>query len=410
MFQPGIELFKQLNLELAGLWYGIADNEHDVSVVAKLPTNVIKSIYRRVKTEFILSVIETDKIKMVFSALKIYDIPENPVGTSLPIHKESDYHNILSLIQQEVFFIHFFDERARHVLSSTCSFDKSRSLETYNNLIRYQPYYFGEPNYLIKIAHDIFQEDQNRVYKREETRSIMNQILQLSFKSFDIQNTWEVVTGQNIPHKYNIDNTDHSEGVAQERHITTSLEYIYDKKTHHSPQIATKENQYRELIDTLCFDSNGILLLESKVLPVLSANRNRQTKRIKASIQKNIKKGLKQLKGAIRFLKSDIIIFNRNSLEIFIPDRDKLPIYAILLISDMIIDDEENKILAKELINLSTNQESIFFYIFDFKQLQRIIAFSKNSSHNFLNILKDIHITIEKEESINISIKVSPFE
>lgn len=92
----------------------------------------------------------------------------------------------------------------------------------------------------------------------------------------------------------------------------------------------------RELADALAFDERFICVVQPKALAVLSADPDQSSSRRIANVEKDIRKGLKQLAGAMGNLRSRAPISTReDGTPITVSNRETSPAHAILVLSEM---------------------------------------------------------------------------
>ncbi|MBI5052327.1 MAG: hypothetical protein HZB52_03565, partial [Chloroflexi bacterium] len=130
-------------------------------------------------------------------------------------------------------------------------------------------------------------------------------------------------------------------------------------------------NSKRELTDILGYGKKQICFVESKALSLLGTSLDRRSTRKSSLIEKDISKGLRQLKGAVRTLiMSGGAIYHNDTL-IIIPNIDSSCIHGIVLISEMYpFLDWKN--IAKDIIKYSNPQKGIFFHVIDLLDFGRI--------------------------------------
>lgn len=380
---PSDSLEKKLYNAKTGLWPEHLVGKREVVLALKIPTNVIKAVYRSANCLAIISVIEAEQANIMCIGLEIKDEIENPFRVFQPIVTAEEQHLIEKLLLYPTFELHFFDENSRHLLGTTCSSDYSsgkKAIDEVKNIRLFcLDHYEVEKvsTYLIEtilhkldLALDIFQEDINSQINGKPTMAITKHIIPLSLTILDQIPIYETTAG-----KFKLNDID--EGGGLEKSTYNLLEKIYRNNTFLSPQVQKKVQ--RELTDVLGFDfdSKTICLVESKAMSVLNTRRNKLSKRRATSVEKQIFKGIKQLKGAIMKIRSCNEIYDREGRILNIPARDTSIIHAIVAISELylFIDWQE---VASKLIEVSEQDRyRALFHVIDLQELQYIIAYSK---------------------------------
>ena len=114
--------------------------------------------------------------------------------------------------------------------------------------------------------------------------------------------------------------------------------------------------------------------MECKALSVLNWPSERNTQRRAKLIEKDIGKGLRQLRGAIRNLQSRYRVINQNGQEIKFDFEDAW-YQGIVLVSEMyaFVDWKE---IAHKIKSFSNPDRRIFLHVIDIAQLEQICIFS----------------------------------
>jgi len=339
---PSDSLKKKLNNAKTGLWPEHLVSKREVVLALKVPTNVIKSVYSGANCLTIISVIEAEQANILCVGLQIEDEIENPVRILQPFVMEEEHSLIERLLSYPTFELHFFDENSRYLLGTTCSFDCSltkKAVDEVKNIRLFcldhykvekvSTYFIETILHKLDLALDIFQEDINSPMNGKPIMAVIKHIIPLSLTLLDLIPIYENAAG-----KFRLDDNDEGRGLEQS--IYSLIQKIYCNNTFLSPQVQEKTKQ-RELTDILGFDfdSNTICLVESKAMSVLGTGINKLSKRRAISIEKQIYKALKQLRGAIMRIRSGNEIRDREGRMINIPARDTSIIHAIVAISEM---------------------------------------------------------------------------
>lgn len=128
---------------------------------------------------------------------------------------------------------------------------------------------------------------------------------------------------------------DRSEGLKLENMILAILDSVYPGQAYVSPLVQDGKVS-RELADAFASDEHFICVVQAKALAVLSADRDQSSSRRIANVEKDIRKGLKQLVGAMRKIRSRAPISTReDGIPITLPNRETSPAHAMLVLSEM---------------------------------------------------------------------------
>jgi hypothetical protein len=117
--------------------------------------------------------------------------------------------------------------------------------------------------------------------------------------------------------------------------------------------------------------------VQAKALSVLSVNEGRSSERRKAAVTKDITKGLNQLAGALRTIRSGTPVFDMEGNLVAIPDRQKTPAHAIVLVSEM-YSFVDWRAVAAAVNEASEKKYRALFHVFDIQELAHIVTTYKD--------------------------------
>ena len=365
MFIPGQVLLEQLSVSNAGVWFikaGVADKP---AIVAKLPTISLKAVYRGKLFYLLLAIVKQGKKHLLFSGFVVDDDPTHPLRFAHPLFDNNQFNhteNLRAILSTGVTRIHFFDEQNYPVASAECVFDQSQ---------------LDIALKILKIA-DLPDKYVPNVYEQAQDKLLKDLALVINKKMADhsaihlmgvvlnfenpitisrIDPEYLAYISENTTNGYRFDNYD--EGGALETSAYQGLMRIFTENTFHSPFVEVGKTK-RELTDILGFGDKQICLLESKALALLKTSLDRKSAKKVSLIQKDINKGLRQLKGAIKELRTAGGSIYHNDQVIIVPDIESSCINGIVLISEMYpFLDWEN--VAKKVIEFSAPDRNVFF-------------------------------------------------
>jgi hypothetical protein len=408
MFIPGEVLLRELASELAGVWFVIPDNQSQPVIINKLSTPVIKLVYRFVDTFLLISKVRVENEFVRIVGLRIHDDSNYPQFTSYPIVNDSDHIDTLPALIKFLNLrnaqIHFFDERNRPVMSGFCTIDEREKITKAIELLSPSDQNVTKLDQIANLAHDKFQRDIELAFMGGEPIDSEIIALKLIIRDLNVFNIIELNDSQ-YTGNYRLDDID--EGNSLEKLANASLATIFGKNTYLSPTVKTGKYK-RELTDILSFGQDQICLLECKALSVLQSAIDRSRDRRVKLIEKDIKKGLSQLKGAIRNLLSGVEIASSQNNPIFIPNIKVSYIHGIVLLSEMypFVNWAE---VAKGIKNYSNPDKNYILHVIDLAQFQRICSVAK-SPVLFSNHLLDRFLLTLADENAFIRTVTSPYE
>lgn len=368
MLMPSKELRDQMSNVMCGFWLENMGKGREAVYVAKLQTNVIKAVQMGAIASFIISVIQIEGHKVRVVGLQVGDDPVHPF-TTYRSHTDLSEHALFekSLTNVSIPF-YFFDELERNVLACECTPIQGDVVKLMLELPNLGPHYIGPQSAITGKALDIFQEDLDAEFNHSLLKSSLFLRVNLKLTSFAALKMFALGTGQ-----FRLDQTDEGGGLEQSAHQL--IESLYPLSHYRSPQIQDGALR-RELTDLLTFDSEGLCLIESKALSEFNVDLSRSMAKRIAQIRKDIDKGIRQLSGALKKVRSDARIMDSKGHEIQIPGRLEVTIHVILLISDMNTDLEWMD-LASRLVAASKN--NAFFHIMDLTELRNLVGVGQAS-------------------------------
>lgn len=365
-FLPGSKLLAELNGVTEGIWFLLPDGSDEVAIVAKLPSSVIKAIYREVQCFLIIADVESEKGYVRIVGLRIDDDATNPFFVSQPSLKKEEHNLINRCLSYQSIRIHYFDERSRPMLSATCSFNQIEVQKAIVELNIIHPrYYENDRNFVDKI-HDVFQKNQIALYKRQTAQIFGHH--QISYNGvFDplVKNIEYADNENDIT--FQLDEV--NEGRSFEKSIYITLYQVYTDRAYLSPEVPSDKS--RELTDIAGFDSEAICLIQAKALSVFAVDILRPTSRRASSVKKDINKALNQLKGAVRQIREGKEILSSRKELIEVQNHNKAIIHGIVLISEMhhAID---WKTVTRQIFEFSNINEMVFFHVMELKELHTL--------------------------------------
>jgi hypothetical protein len=186
------------------------------------------------------------------------------------------------------------------------------------------------------------------------------------------KNEWEAVRNSFITIGASasiIDIFSQDEGSHQEQLGVWLTDSLHFSGVYHSPTLKIGERT-RELTDLLLSYEGAAILIESKTISILERDKLPNRKKLERDVSKHLRKAFKQLKGAIRNLKSGAPVLNEGGdpLEI---ERHKPP-HAIVLIPDLSL--IKNLVAYdRNFINQFVQETDSFPHILDISEFLRVV-------------------------------------
>jgi len=176
---------------------------------------------------------------------------------------------------------------------------------------------------------------------------------------------------------------DTDEGYVLEQGTWHLLEHLFGRTIFHSPQIPDGEST-RELTDIFAFCGVGLCFFETKAMAVLSTAPDRSTERRARNIEKQIGKGLDQLRGAMRRLEKGLPLWSKAGTPIVVPSTAGPFRHGIVMVSELLPALDWMTITARL---LSLSSDTTMFHVLDHQELRLLVGVSKDNPVLFLAYL-----------------------
>ena len=288
-------IYQELVHENASIWY-VADN-YGSKIMIKAPSSTIRAIINGCKVIFLFGR-DAQASKIYFhTGVKIYDDMVNFLlitGT----HRFIQEHEALKeIMQKNTTIIELYNELSVCVAIAYVSFNENDRESILKKLGNTKELYSGDFTKEVISSLDSFDYTLDKSRNYLNAREIGILIVEGYFSEWKIMKSTFI--GLNEVNEIQMD--DKNEGGTFEKQIWVSLENIFNYNLYKNPKIKNKNGE-RELTDILAFYDKGIFLIESKALAVISLTNEKSMDKKVANIQKQIKKGIRQLVGAKKTL------------------------------------------------------------------------------------------------------------
>ncbi|MDP2210301.1 MAG: hypothetical protein Q8J63_01020 [Candidatus Aquicultor sp.] len=361
---PSKRVYREMNSEVASLWFVPANDGTEVAVLLKAPTSSIKALIAGCSLRFTFGINDS----YLCTGARVFDMPDAPVSIS-GVQRELEEHDALQRVLQErrfpIFLFNEMDVCLAWTNADLSVEDASRVFSLIDPISElYNGVFTGDASHALDCF--CFSIDNTDMY--DSAYQIATVETPVTVEDWRIINA--VFIGHQDHHMITIDDED--EGEMFERAIWSSLESVFPLTLYKSPQAQTGE-KVREFTDVLTFYDYGSFLIEAKDLSILKAGYGRSQERRTNSVQKQTKKAIRQLIGASRALKRGDAIFDAKGNEL-IPNRDQPP-HCIILITELMHWGDWSEIEALLMDAIKTT--GAFFHLID---LREFITLLKGSS------------------------------
>ena len=165
---------------------------------------------------------------------------------------------------------------------------------------------------------------------------------------------------------------DIEEGATLEKHVWFSIERLFSFNIYLNPKFKNSKGD-KELTDILAFYDLGIFLIETKGLSIFAQTKEKSMDKKVATLQKHIKKAIKQLIGATENIERGTEFFNSKGEKIEFK-RNIVP-HCIVLVSELLpFGDWEN--IQKEILR-TMREANIYLNVLDFTEFMTLVKNTK---------------------------------
>jgi hypothetical protein len=385
-YVPSIKLSRNLELAKVGVWFDLVQDNRAV-LVCKMPETAIRALAKGAGASLILSTIQAESFKLLCLALKVEDEPESPFAASMPKVDADEIDLLRRALSSGSFALHCVNELNHAVLSISCTLP-TRQAQGIADAIGGSDHFLLTPASaqsmggldFLRVADLALSQFAKYIYRKSDESAADPHVAAHLPLSLEVWKAIEIfeVSPTLAAGPFHIEAA--GEGNKLERGLQTCLDEVFPGSTFVSPTVVDG-GKTRELTDVLAFDPGFICLVESKALAVLTVDHARPSARRAASVQKDIHKGLGQLKGAAGNLRAGVQILTPDGAHIDIPNRDKSIVHGIVLLSEMYYG-VDWKDVAKEIVESTENHRTqTMFHVMDLSELKTMVARCKDGEH-----------------------------
>ena len=283
-------------------------------------------------------------------------------------------------MQMETVTIHFHNELTVCIATATLAIAKKDRDQIITLLGNVEDLYSGEFNQHTNRSLDCFDYSIRKEQLTAHVQEIPVVIAEGMLKDFIMMEN--IFVGSHERNHIVIDDKD--EGGIFEKQIWVTFDRMFLNDLHRSPQIADKYG-FRELTDVLAFHQYGIFLIETKALSVLDTTKERDMNRNVAGLQKQIVKGIDQMKGAAKKVAANIEIFDsKGNLLRF--DQSIVP-HCIVLVSELLPFGDWKAVELKMMQAMI--DQPMYLNVMDLRELMLYIGYARGSKERLDASLMD---------------------
>ena len=378
-------IYSEMRSNNAIVRYVPANENKETALLIKVPTPSLKTMIAGCAIKLIYG----KKDNFLCIGISIEDVPGAALLISHAQIVSEEHWALLESVKQKTFPIFLFNEMDICMASTKLFISDEDSLKLLEFIGDTESLYTGSTNDSVSFAVDCFIHsiDKTKKFSNAHEIAIIEIIPEISeWKTFNIY-----YLSSESANRINI--TEKKEGANFESTIWSRLTSVFPERLYKNPHVQNG-NKRREFTDVFAHYKYGSFLIETKDLSVFQSGYNRESERRVKGIKDQVNKGIKQLVGAVKSLKSGDVLFDINGSQIII-DRS-IPPHCIILITELMPFGDWNDI-TNQLID-AAKKTGAFFHLLDFSEF---ITLLKQSSGNpeliDYNLMNRFKLFLEKK-------------
>lgn len=368
MHIPSERVYNEMRSEHASLWFVPAIGGDEMAMLLKAPTTSIKALIAGCPLHLLFG----KSGNYLCNAAQIHDTPDAPLAISGVQRVAEEHETLQRILEMRSFPVFLFNEMDVCLAWTNASLTHEDATEASEYIGPASKLYVGEFGAEASHALDCFD------YSVDGTRNLPGA------KRIEIEDVtvalegWRTVEASfvGVHEHYSVVVDDKDEGEMLERAVWASLESVFPLTLHKSPQVKTGEKE-RELTDVLAFYHYGSFLIEAKDLSVFQADPSRNQHRRIGGVQKQVKKAVRQLVGAVKALKRGDLVFDKEQGRELVFDRQQPP-HCIVLISELMHAGDWSDVERELLEAMKTTGG--FFHLLDLRELIMLLKASSGKA------------------------------
>lgn len=380
MIVPSGRVWEDMSREPAGLWPVLLDEGRRPEFLVKLPTHVIKAAYRSCSLSLLVCVSRTEVGAVLSTVIQVADDPVSPLTLASVHRHEEEQQGLRMALGACSTMVCFYDELARPVLRGTCHLDRNGCGAVVGELDATGECYAGPwSDTLSKVLDEV----EGIIDPALAVEPIYSPSLTLLAMTLEDLEPIRIAAIGSVEVRETVVLED-DEGYGLEQAAWHLLEGLFGRGILHSPQLE-KEGTARELTDVLCYHGLSGFLIETKAIAVLTTDPARDTNRRAKNIEKQVRKGLKQIGGALRAIRAGAPITTRVGDAVAFPTPKITEWHGIVMVSELLPCVDWEAVAEKVLAAAETGAH---VHVLDLQELRVLVGVSGDDPIRFRDHLR----------------------
>lgn len=383
VFFPSSRLRDRMLVEGGGAWTErTADG--DLHLVVKAPTHSIRAVHRfGAAASLRVALVELDGARLLVFGVRIEDEPGCPNTFVAPLREARDVDEVVQLLARSEVRVHVFNELTLNLLAVDCDLpSEAKSLR--DRLVAWVPQVTEVRSARRATIDAIMDHVEALESGHESLRQAVVHVWETLPLRCDRTTELEVVYLGAGTFKL----SDLDEGGELERLVFPLFEWLCPTRAFLSPKI-DEQGKRRELTDVLAFTpapectEEGFFLIESKALSVVNAKQGKSSDKRGRSVEKDIRKGIRQLLGAAKNVHSGSPIYDRDGVPIDMQERAKAVGHGLVLLSEMHSSVDWGEVARQ----IEEARSKLLVHVMDLAELQKLVSQSEGRPAVFESFL-----------------------
>lgn len=356
---------KELLGEECSIWF--SEQFNGLSILIKAPINTCKSLIKECGAELIIGKDNTLVRPIIHTGIRIFDDKVNPLLLTGAHRFQVENKALLKVLKSESCLVGLYNELGVLVARGQVAFN-SNTRNIIDMIGSLDNLYFG--NFTSEVNNSLDSFD----YTIDNTRQFKNPYL-IDLMTIGCQfKDWKYVDAHfiGLMEQTQIRIDDIEEGATLEKYVWLSIESLFPFSIYLNPKFKNSKGD-KELTDILAFYDLGVFLIETKGLSIFSQTKEKSMDKKVATLQKHIKKAIKQLIGATENIQRGTEFFNSKEEKIVFK-RNIIP-HCIVLVSEL-LPFGDWKSIQKEIL-IAMIDAKIYLNVLDFREFATLVKNTK---------------------------------
>lgn len=401
MYQPSSEVYGEMSVSQMGLWIDrCGQRDRDIALVLKCPTHIAKAIHGGSPVRVVVADVAGGASFVRCFGLSVEDRSGKPLTTFAAYRTRDEQRLLQRLFRQDRISLFLFDEIERCVAHCVVSLEAAQRSAISEALREWPAPYAGRFTRSVTSALDRFIE----VFEGHHApgTALGPVEARCSLTDWRVNSIYGIGSGD-----FRLDGDD---GSGLEQAVHQLLESLFGESAFRSPNVQS-ESGSRELIDTILLGGHVIGLVEAKALGFAGVEGPLDTAKLAKRIKKDLDKGLRQLKGATRAIRSGLSLTETHQAipalarqaraTISIQDRSCV-VLGLVVVSELECDIDWRRVADSY---LAASSGDAYYQAVDLTELRALIGAAKTPVQFVTNVILRFQ-EVKKHRNMAVRVRI----